>query len=158
VGSIYDEIRQSRKFDRPEQEAAVALLRTADLLRTRIEAALKPHGISPEQYNVLRILRGAEGHRHRTLDILSRMIARAPNITRLIDKLAAKKLVSRCPGEGDRRVVVVQLTRAGLDFVQQVTSMVDSLDVAAFSTLKPGQVAALIRLLDLVRAGARREA
>jgi DNA-binding MarR family transcriptional regulator len=158
VGSIYDEIRQSRKFDRPEQEAAVALLRTADLLRTRIEAALKPHGISPEQYNVLRILRGADGHQHRTLEILSRMIARAPNITRLIDKLVAKKLVSRCPGEGDRRVVVVRLTRAGLELVHRVTSTVDSLDVAAFSALKPSQVPALIHLLDLVRAGARPQA
>src|SRR5579863_2804169 len=99
MGKIYDELKQAKRFARPQQEAAVALLRTADVHRARIEAALLPHGISPEQYNALRILRGAPEHRLPTLEIASRMIARAPNITRLIDKLVQKKLVSRCAHE-----------------------------------------------------------
>jgi DNA-binding MarR family transcriptional regulator len=155
MGSIYDELKQSKRFARPAQEAAVALLRTADVLRARIESALLPHGISPEQYNVLRILRGAPDHRLPTLEIASRMIARAPNITRLIDKLALKNLVSRCDDERDRRIVVVQLTPRGLDFVNAVSSAVDDTDAGAFDALTKGQIQTLIELLDAVRSGAK---
>lgn len=154
MGKIYEELRQSKRFPRPQQEAAVALLRTADLLRARTEGALAPHGISPEQYNVLRILRGAEEHRLPTLEIASRMIARAPNITRLIDKLVRKKLVSRCDHDRDRRIVVVQLTPGGLDLVQKVSATVEDLDTRAFDGLTKPQVEALIELLDAVRSGA----
>ena|SRR5579859_6853337 len=154
MGKIYGEIKQSKRFARPAQEAAVALLRTADVLRARVEAALLPHGISPEQYNVLRILRGAPEHRLPTLEIASRMIARAPNITRLIDKLARKNLVSRCDHERDRRIVVVKLTAQGLDFVTAVTASVEDTDAGAFEGLTSAQVQTLIELLDAVRSGA----
>ncbi|HVR83603.1 MAG TPA: MarR family transcriptional regulator [Planctomycetota bacterium] len=154
MGKIYSEIKQSKRFAQPEQEAAVALLRTADVLRSRVEAALLPHGVSPEQYNVLRILRGAPQQSLPTLEIASRMIARAPNITRLIDKLVRKELVSRCDHERDRRVVVVQLTAQGLDFVKAVTAAVDDADRGAFEGLTKAQVEMLIGLLDAVRSGA----
>src|SRR3954463_5842432 len=112
MGNIYDDLKQSKRFADPRQEAVIALLRTADVLRGRIETALLPHQVSPEQYNVLRILRGAPDHRlpiprgppHPPLpplEIASRMIPRAPNITRLIDKLVQKKLVSRCDHDRD---------------------------------------------------------
>jgi DNA-binding MarR family transcriptional regulator len=154
LGKIYGEIKQAKRFVRPAQEAAVALLRTADVLRARIEAALLPHGISPEQYNVLRILRGAPDQRLPTLEIASRMIARSPNITRLIDKLVRKELVSRCDHERDRRIVVVKLTSEGLDFVNAVTATVDDTDAGAFEGLTKVQVETLIELLDAVRSGA----
>ncbi|HEV3029762.1 MAG TPA: MarR family transcriptional regulator [Planctomycetota bacterium] len=154
MGKIYGEIKQAKRFVRPAQEAAVALLRTADVLRARIEAALLPHGISPEQYNVLRILRGAPDQRLPTLEIASRMIARSPNITRLIDKLVRKELVSRCDHERDRRIVVVKLTSEGLDFVNAVTATVDDTDAGAFEGLTKVQVETLIELLDAVRSGA----
>jgi DNA-binding MarR family transcriptional regulator len=152
MGKIYEELKQSKRFAHPQQEAAVALLRTADLLRARVEAALAPHGISPEQYNVLRILRGADEHRLPTLEIASRTIARAPNITRLIDKLVQKKLVSRCDHDRDRRIVVVKLTPAGLELVRKVTALVDDLDTRAFNALTKSQVETLIGLLDAVRS------
>jgi len=152
MGKIYDELKQTRRFADPRQEAVIALLRTADVLRGRIEAHLLPHGISPEQYNVLRILRGDPEHRLPTLEIASRMITRAPNITRLIDKLAAKKLVSRCDHDRDRRVVVVQLTPRGLDLLNGVSASVDDLDARGLSALSKGQVQTLIKLLDAVRS------
>jgi DNA-binding MarR family transcriptional regulator len=154
MGKIYDELKQTRRFADPRQEAAIALLRTADVLRSRIETYLLPHGLSPEQYNVLRILRGAPEHRLPTLEIASRMIARAPNITRLIDKLAAKKLVSRCDHDRDRRVVVVKLTPKGLDLVNGVSGGVDALDAGGLSRLSKTQVDALIELLDAIRSDA----
>ena len=154
MGKIYEELKQAKRFADPRQEAAVALLRTADVLRSRIEAALQPHGISPEQYNVLRILRGAPDRRLPTLEIASRMITRAPNITRLIDKLVRKKLVSRCDHERDRRIVVVQLSPAGLTLVNGISENVNDLDAKGLAALSKAQVETLIGLLDAVRADA----
>jgi len=152
MGKIYDELKQTRRFADPRQEAVIALLRTADVLRARIEAHLLPHGVSPEQYNVLRILRGAPEHRLPTLEIASRMITRAPNITRLIDKLVAKKLVSRCDHDRDRRGVVVKLSSRGLDLVNGISTTVDSLDANGLAALSKAQVDTLIDLLDAVRS------
>jgi|SRR5579862_6358573 len=158
MGKIYDELRQTKRFADPRQEAVIALLRTADVLRGRIEAHLLPHGVSPEQYNVLRILRGAPEHRLPTLEIASRMITRAPNITRLIDKLVTKKFVSRCDHDRDRRVVVVKLTPRGLDLVNGVSASVDEIDARGLAALSKAQVDTLIEILDAVRSdpGARR--
>jgi DNA-binding MarR family transcriptional regulator len=152
MGKIYDELKQAKRFADPRQEAVISLLRTADVLRARTEAHLLPHGISPEQYNVLRILRGAPDRRLPTLEIASRMITRAPNITRLIDKLVAKKLVSRCDHDRDRRVVVVQLTARGLDLVNGVSASVDEIDARSLAPLSKAQVEALIGILDAVRS------
>jgi MarR family 2-MHQ and catechol resistance regulon transcriptional repressor len=152
MGNIYDDLKQSKRFADPRQEAVVALLRTADVLRGRIEAALLPHRVSPEQYNVLRILRGAPDHRLPTLEIASRMITRAPNITRLIDKLVQKKFVSRCDHDRDRRVVVVQLTPRGLDLVNGISSAINNLDAKGLELLSKAQVATLIEILDAVRS------
>lgn len=152
MGKIYDELKQSKRFADPRQEAVIALLRTADVLRGRIEAALLPHQISPEQYNVLRILRGAPDHSLPTLEIASRMITRAPNITRLIDKLVHKKLVSRCDHDRDRRVVVVKLSSKGLDLVNGISATVDSLDAKGLAALSKAEVDTLIDLLDAVRS------
>ena len=153
MGKIYQELKQSKRFADPRQEAVIALLRTADVLRGRIEAALLPHGVSPEQYNVLRILRGAPDHRLPTLEIASRMITRAPNITRLIDKLVQKQFVSRCDHDRDRRVVVVQLTAKGLDLVNSISTRINEIDAQGLAALSKSQVETLIEILDAVRVG-----
>ena len=85
--AIAREIRQTRAFADREDEAAVALLRTVDVLRADLERALAPQSITPQQYNVLRILRGSHPEPLPTLEIAERMIERAPGITRLIDRL-----------------------------------------------------------------------
>jgi DNA-binding MarR family transcriptional regulator len=154
MGKIYGELKQTKPFPDPRQEAAIALLRTADVLRARIEAALLPHGVSPEQYNVLRILRGAPDHRLPTLEIASRMITRAPNITRLIDKLVDKKLVSRCDHDRDRRVVVVQLSSKGQSLLHGISDSVNDLDAKGLAALSKAQVQTLIEILDAVRSDA----
>jgi len=153
MGKIYGELKQSKRFADPRQEAAISLLRTADVLRGRIEAALLPHQVSPEQYNVLRILRGAPDHRLPTLEIASRMITRAPNITRLIDKLVQKQFVSRCDHDRDRRVVVVKLTAKGLDLVNGISTSINEIDAQGLAALSKAQVETLIEILDAVRGG-----
>jgi DNA-binding MarR family transcriptional regulator len=151
MGRIAREIRQDKPYARLEEEAAVTLLRTADVLRSLLDGALKPFGLSGEQYNVLRILRGSPARGLPTLEIASRMVSRAPNITRLVDKLIRKGLVSRCPQAGDRRVVVVKITAKGHRLADQATPAVEAVDAAALARLKPAQLRALIGLLDAAR-------
>jgi len=155
MGKILAELRQSKPFPRPEPEALVTLLRTSDVVRGRIEETLKPWGLSPEQYNVLRILRGAPDGCHPTLEIAARMVSRAPNITRLIDKLIRKGLVTRCGAEGDRRVVMIRIAPAGQKVLAEATPALDRVNVACGGGLSPAKLRTLIRSLNAIRKAAR---
>src|SRR5258708_9506460 len=84
-------------------ETMVALMRTADLARRRITTVIEPHGLTPQQFNVLRILRGAGPDGLPTLEVANRMIEQAPRITRLLDRLGAKELIKRHQRPNDRR-------------------------------------------------------
>ena len=105
VSRIQQEIKQSRPFHSKAQEASIGLMRTADLVRRAVSGIVEPYGITPQQYNVLRILRGAGERGLPTLEIAERMIESTPGITRLIDRLQAKKLVVRERCLTDRRQV-----------------------------------------------------
>src|SRR5262245_37608673 len=114
---IYGEIRQKRPFARPEHELAVVLLRTGDVLHHSVDRALAPWGLSNEQYNALRILRGAGEAGHPTLEISRRLVSRSPNITRLLDKLIAKGLARRERDAADRRQAVIHITPKGSELL-----------------------------------------
>jgi DNA-binding MarR family transcriptional regulator len=150
LGTVAAEIRQSRPFASPEREASVTLLRTGDVLRHAVESALRPWGISNEQYNVLRILKGADAQGLPTLEIAERMVARSPNITRLIDKMAAKGLAERHQVEGDRRVVRVTATPEGRRTLDALDQAIEGM-LAKLSPLGPSQLRSLVKLLDAVR-------
>ena len=111
---LREEIRQERPFDSPAQEATLALLRTTDLVRRRLAAVIEPHGVTLQQYNVLRIRRGAGADGLQTLEIAHRMVEQAPGITRLLDRLEAKRLVRREPPVGDRRFVICRIVEVVL--------------------------------------------
>lgn len=104
--SVKDEIKQSRPFASPAEEGVVTLLRTADVLRRSLSQVVEPYGITLQQYNVLRILRGAGPQGLPTLDVAFRMIETTPGITRLLVRLERKRLVRRrhCPKD-QRRVL-----------------------------------------------------
>src|SRR5688572_9880482 len=89
------EIKQARPFRSMAEEAALAVLRTADVLRRRLSEAMEPVGITMQQYNVLRILRGAGEGGLPTLEIADRMLERQPGITRLLDRLERKGWIER---------------------------------------------------------------
>ena len=151
--AIQREIRQTRPFRSLGQEGFVALLRTADVMRRFMSRVLEPFGITTQQFNVLRILRGAGDQGVPTLTIAERMIEEAPGITRLIDRLEAKGFVrrQRCPG--DRRQVLCFATPAALELLERIDGAVDSADDDALGMLSDPEKAELIRLLDAIRAG-----
>jgi DNA-binding MarR family transcriptional regulator len=153
VVSIQKELKQQRPFPSKTQEAAVALLRTADLARRVMTELVEPLGITMQQYNVLRILRGAGVEGLPTLDIAERMIEQTPGITRLIDRLEAKRLVSRerCPT--DRRQVFCRITADGLALLAQLDAPSAVVQNDAFAGITKKELAQLIGILDRLRDG-----
>ena len=136
------------------QEAAVALIRTADLVRRSVGLVTETRGVTPQQYNVLRILRGAGEAGLPTLEIAQRMIEQTPGITRLLDRLETKKLVvrKRCPK--DRRRVYCLITPAGLDLLAELDQPLRQAEDLALGRLTPDQFVELLALLELARSSA----
>jgi DNA-binding MarR family transcriptional regulator len=155
MSQLQREIRQGKPFRSRGQEVVVALLRTADLVRRAVARALEPYDITPQQYNVLRILRGAGESGLPTLEIADRMIEHAPGVTRLLDRLEAKGYVRRERCREDRRQVLCWLTPTGLELVTRLDEPVDKADVEAIANLSSEDQEKLLRLLDSVRAGHR---
>src|SRR6185503_4447948 len=116
--AVQREIRQTRPFRSRSQEGVIALLRTVDLVRRRLTSVVDEHGITLQQYNVLRILRGAGAQGLPTLDIAERMIEHAPGVTRLLDRLEAKDLVRRERRRQDRRQVFCYATPTALKLLR----------------------------------------
>jgi DNA-binding MarR family transcriptional regulator len=155
MSQLQREIRQGKPFRSRGQEVVVALLRTADLVRRTVGRALEPHDITLQQYNVLRILRGAGEQGLPTLEIAERMIEQAPGVTRLLDRLEVKGLVRRQRCAQDRRQVLCWLTPAGLELVERLDEPVDSADAEAVAMLTPEEQEKLLRMLDAIRSGPR---
>lgn len=153
--TIAEEIKQTRPFKTQRQEVSVALLRTADLMRRHIAVVVDAHGITGQQYNVLRILRGAGDQGLPTLEIAERMIEQTPGITRLIDRLEAKKLVSRerCPA--DRRQVFCRITKTGLALVNALDEPIRVAEEKALANLDARDLKSLVNLLDRTRDSLR---
>jgi DNA-binding MarR family transcriptional regulator len=149
--TIRDEIRQTRPFPSAQQEALVALLRTADLIGRFVDDFIEENGITGQQYNVLRILRGAGKAGLPTLDIAERMIEQTPGITRLIDRLEEKGLVTRERCATDRRQVFCRIGAAGLTLLDRLDGPVKDAAGEAFAGLKRAEVKQLIELLDRAR-------
>jgi DNA-binding MarR family transcriptional regulator len=148
---LQKELQQTKPFRSPEQEGVIGIVRTADLIRRSVWRAIEPHGISPQQYNVLRILRGARPESLPTLSIAERMIERTPGITRLLDRLERKHLVKRerCPT--DRRQVMCEITAKGLEILATLDGPVARAEDEALGRISAADLGALIRILDAVR-------
>jgi len=148
---IQAEIKQTQPFRSRRQEAGIALLRTADVVRRRVSRLIEPEGITFQQYNVLRILRGAGDEGLPTLEIARRMIEQAPGITRLLDRLEAKRLVrrERCPA--DRRQVTCWIAADGLALLERLDSVVDRMDAESMGAMGDEDLARLVGLLDRIR-------
>lgn len=150
---LRDEIRQSRPFASTSQEAFLSVGRTWAVLEHALSELLRPHGITPTQYNVLRILRGAGSGGLPTLAIGERMIERTPGVTRLLDRLERQGLISRVRGE-DRRQVIARATPAGLGLLDAMEEPLRQADAQLVSQLGEMEGRRLLDLLSKVRAGA----
>jgi MarR family transcriptional regulator, organic hydroperoxide resistance regulator len=150
--ALQTEIRQGKPFRSRTQEGLVALLRTVDVLKRVVSRVVEAHGLTLQQYNVLRILRGARGDDLPTLEIAERMIEQAPGITRLLDRLEAKGLVTRARCLHDRRQVLCGITARGLKLLARLEDPMERADAAALGMLRGPEIDTLIGLLDRVRA------
>jgi len=146
------EVLPEEKFRSREQQATLGLLRTADALKRHYTRVIEPHGITFQQYNVLRILRGAVPEGLPTLTIGARMIEQTPGVTRLVDRLETKKLVDRVPCPRDRRRVFCRITPEGLALLEKLDAPIDQADAQAVSVLREDDLGSLIEMLDRVRA------
>jgi DNA-binding MarR family transcriptional regulator len=150
--SIGAEIRQSKPFRTRSQEAYISLIRTADDAKRRIASTLDASGVTLQQYNVLRILRGARPDGLPTLSIAERMVERTPGVTRLIDRMEGKGWVSRTRCTKDRRRVWCRITDAGLDLLAPLDGPVNEIDDSLFDALAEHELVELIGYLDRLRA------
>jgi DNA-binding MarR family transcriptional regulator len=155
--ALQRELHQSRPFRSRGQEATLGLWRTADLLRRRFSQVLEPHGVTLQQYNVLRILRGAGERGLPTLTIAERMIEQTPGITRLLDRLEAHGWVARerCPS--DRRQVLCRLSPTGDRLLAELDAPIAQVDDDCLAMLSGEELERLIALLDRIRAENRPE-
>jgi DNA-binding MarR family transcriptional regulator len=148
---IQSEIQQTKPFTSLEDEGLVALQRTADRLHWRLSEKLKAHGLSPTQYNALRILRGAGDEGRACSEIAERMINRDPDITRLVDRLERRGLAVRSREGQDRRVITTRITPAGLELLQILDGPVEEFNRKMLGALGEQRLRTLIHLLEVIR-------
>jgi len=151
ASSIQEEIKQTKPFSSVEEEALLALMRTADQVGQRNAEILKPFGLSPTQYNALRILRGGGEKGLPCSEIAVRMINHDPDITRLLDRLAKRGLVERSREEKDRRVVTARITKDGLELLSSMDRTVRDAPKQLLTGIGEKRLQTLLRLLRTVR-------
>jgi DNA-binding MarR family transcriptional regulator len=143
--------RPSRRFDSLEQEVFLSLWRTYDRLRALEEELFGGHGLTPQQYNALRLLAGERPNKVRTLDLASRLVSRAPDITRLLDKLERRGLVARDRPADNRRVVTIGITEAGLDLLRRLREPLRACHARQLGHLSQKDLNELVALLRAAR-------
>lgn len=145
------EIKQDAPFPSLEVEAFLNLLRTASQLEHHLAEGLKPHGLTPTQYNVLRILRGAGRDGLCRNEVQERMVTQVPDVTRLLDRLEKAGYVTRARDSDDRRYVIARISSEGLDLLEALDDRVEGLHDAQLGHLSEAELQRLIALLEKVR-------
>jgi len=149
--NLKTEIAQTPPFASPEEEALLNVMRTADVLHREFQRRARDWGITSTQYNVLRILRGAQPHGLPCAAIGDRMITADPDITRLLNRLKGLKLIRQRRDTHDRRVVITHISEAGLELLRQMEPVIERAPQQLLGHLSQSEVAELIRLLELCR-------
>ncbi len=149
--NLKTEIAQGPPFASAEEEALLNVMRTADVLHREFHRRAREWGITSTQYNVLRILRGAQPNGLPCAAIGDRMITAEPDITRLLNRLNGLKLIRQRRDSHDRRVVITHISAAGLDLLREMGPVIERAPQELIGHLSKSEVAELIRLLELVR-------
>ena len=144
--------RGGRRFDSPEQEAFLNLWRTYDRLRALEDDLFAAFELTPQQYNLLRLLKADRPDPVPTLALAERLVSRAPDITRMLDKLEARGLIARARSAEDRRSVLVTVTDKGLELVTKIATPLRACHARQLGHLTPTQLATLTELLQAARA------
>ena len=143
--------RAAKRFDSPQQEVYLNLWRTYDRLRALEDELFARHGLTAQQYNALRLLRAAHPRPVATLAIAQKLISRAPDITRLLDRLHDRGLVARERPPENRRTVMVAITGAGLALLDELAGEVRACHDRQLGHLGASEVRALVALLKKAR-------
>ncbi|MGH7122968.1 MAG: MarR family winged helix-turn-helix transcriptional regulator [Stellaceae bacterium] len=150
--SLLDEIRQTKPFEDPADEAGLSILRTATVLERGSNEALRPFGITHTQYNVLRILRGAGARGLCGREVGERLISSVPDVSRLLDRMEEMGLLRKERDAGDRRHVTARITPRGRRLLDRATPALETYGRARFVGLSAKVVESLIAALAIVRS------
>ncbi|WP_372718634.1 MarR family winged helix-turn-helix transcriptional regulator [Novipirellula sp.] len=150
--NLSDELKKKHPFKSVEQEAMLSIMRTSDLLENRAARLLRNYQLTPSQYNAMRIMRG-EGKPMPCLEVADRMIQVAPAITRVVDQLVARGLISKTQSSEDRRVFLVHLTDAGRALLRKIDAPIDRLHQTLLGHVSQRDLKSLIATLADARNG-----
>jgi DNA-binding MarR family transcriptional regulator len=151
VTALKQEIAQDSPFSSLEEEALLSLLRTSDCLQRAFQRKTRGWGVTSTQYNVLRILRGAQPRGLPCSAIGSRMVTAEPDITRLLTRLKALKFIHQQRDRHDRRVVWTRISEKGIDLLEQMDPVIVEIPGQLLGHLSKAALAELIRVLELAR-------
>ena len=146
-----EEELKMKKFQSPYQRATLSIIFTAGWFSEKFHTLLKPYGISEQQYNVLRILRGQNGKPANLFMIQERMIHKMSNATRLVEKLRLKKLVNREICEANRRMINVDITEKGLKVLEEIDELNQNFEATLYAHLNKQEATMIGDLLDKLR-------
>lgn len=141
-----------RRFDSAEQEAYLSLWRTYDRLQALEEDVFKPWGVTAQQYNLLRLLKASYPQAVPTLSVVKRLISRAPDVTRMLDRLEANTWITRTRSESDRRAVLIAITDAGLKLLEDMIEPLRDCHEKQLGHLSASELNSLSILLKAARA------
>ena len=150
-GKLAKEIRQSKPFQSREEEAFLNLGRTYESLQQHVAGLLRRHQLTPTQYNMLRILRGAAPQGLTCSQATERMLSPDPDITRLLDRMEARELISRDRTKEDRRVVITRITDRGLELTKQIDAPLHHLLKQCLGRVGQQRLKELIDVLEALR-------
>jgi DNA-binding MarR family transcriptional regulator len=151
MSQLARELKQKKPFASPVQEAVLGIKRTAALLDLRLADLLRPYGLTPTQYNVLRILRGAGAEGLPRCEVQGRLVAPVADTTRLLDRLEKMGLVVRARNTDDRRVVTSKITPRGLAVLEKVAAPLKELEEHEVGRVTDTRLRTLIGILDEIR-------
>jgi DNA-binding MarR family transcriptional regulator len=151
MASLKSEIAQASPFSSLEEEVILNVMRTSDCIERAFQHKTREWGLTTTQYNVLRILRGAQPCGLTCAAIGERMIAAEPDITRLLRRLKLLKLIRQHRDRRDRRVVMTQISAAGLDLLRAMDPVIQRIPLDLLKHMGPEELAEMIRLLESAR-------
>ena len=149
--ALQAELKQTRPFKTNEEEASLSIARTAAILDHSTSQALRPHGVTPTQYNVLRILRGAGAAGLCRQAVGERLVRQVPDVTRLLDRLEDGGLIERTRGGADRRYVATCITHRGLELLAAIDKEISAIHHAQLGHVDRKSLRLLIDVLAKVR-------
>jgi DNA-binding MarR family transcriptional regulator len=146
-----EEAIKTNKFKDMKHKATINLMYTSYIMRTQLSTILKVYDLTPEQYNVLRILKGKHPEAMCVRDIGSRMIEKSSNVPRIVDRLVAKKLVKRTTSKEDKRETLISLTEKGIEQLAAATKAGDDLEMN-IAGITEEEATVLNEILEKMRA------